>query len=91
MSKLRWTKSHDRWFAIDGKFRAEVKRPYEDGFMFHWSVRAGDISGGSGGTSSAIASKREAEKELVRFREFLRSKTKTVLVFPGDPDLDLKP
>jgi hypothetical protein len=87
---LKWTQSGDRWFAIEGKFRAEVKRPFEGGFMYHWSVRAGDISGGSGGTSSAPASKRAAENELIRFKEFLRKRTRTVLTFPGDPDLELK-
>ena len=45
----------------------------EGGFMFHWSVRAGDKAGGSGGTSTAAASKKAAEAEVARFREWLRS------------------
>jgi hypothetical protein len=87
--KLTWTKTDKGWFGIYGKFRAEVARPVSPFMLYHWSVRAGNISGGSGGTSSALASKRAAENEIDRFAKLLRSRTKTVLQFPGDHDREL--
>lgn len=77
--KLTWTKTDDGWFGIYGKCRAEVKRPIEGRFLFHWSVRAGNDSGGSGGTSSALASKRAAETEIDRFSAVLRERKKLAL------------
>ncbi len=71
--KLTWTKTDKGWFGIHGKFRAEVARPVSAFMLYHWSVRAGNISGGSGGTSSALDSKRAAETEIDRFAKFLRS------------------
>jgi hypothetical protein len=73
--KLEWTKSPDGWVGIWGKFRATVKRPVNPFQLYHWSVfTTRDERGGSGGTSSAIASKRAAEIELDRFAKFLRLK-----------------
>lgn len=72
--KLKWSKSPDGWIGIWGKFRATVKRP---GYvmLYHWAVcTTKNERGGSGGTSSVIASKRAAEIELERFAKFLRFK-----------------
>ena len=89
--KLTWTKTDNGWFGIHGKFRAEVKRPVSPFALYHWSTRIGNVSGASGGTSSALASKRAAETEIDRFSAVLRQRTKTILCFPGDPDIELKP
>ena len=71
-NKLVWIKSGKEWHGIYGQFRAKVSAPVAPMFMHHWSVWVGVRSGGSGGTSSVIASKRAAENEVVRFAEVLR-------------------
>ncbi len=77
--KLKWTKSGRDWFAIHGKFRAEVKGPNGPLGFCHWSVRAGDRSGGSGGTSSVQQSKRSAENEVERFARMLAAHSDNTL------------
>jgi hypothetical protein len=73
MARLTWTKTGRDWLGIYGQFRAKVTAPYEGGFMYHWSVWTDKKQGGSGGTSSVIASKRSAENEVARFAEWLRT------------------
>ncbi len=73
---LTWTKCGRDWFAIYGKFRADVKGPHGPLGFCHWSVRAGNKSGGSGGTSSVRQSKRAAEVELARFAKFISQESK---------------
>jgi hypothetical protein len=72
--KIEWTKSGRDWFGIYGRFRAEVRGPNGPLGFCHWSVRASEQRGGSGGTSSVRASKRAAENEIVRFSNFLTTK-----------------
>ena len=69
---LKWTRVGEKWLAIEGQFRAEVRRPTGPLGFCHWSVRAGDRPGGAGGTSSLAESKREAARELERFKNYLR-------------------
>lgn len=71
--KLTWTKSGRDWFSVYGKFRADVRGPSGPLGFSHWSVKADDKHGGSGGTSSVAASKRAAESEVERFAAFLRA------------------
>lgn len=74
--KLDWTKSGRDWFAIWGKFRADVRGPSGPLGFSHWSVRTSDREGGSGGTSAVQTSKRAAEREIERFAVWLRNQSR---------------
>lgn len=76
---IKWTKGDARWFAIDGSFRLEVKQNDVDIpiKMYRWSVcRSGQPKewGGFGATNSIAASKKAAELELKRWRNWRREK-----------------
>ena len=75
--KLNWTKSGRDWFAVWGQFRADVRGPGGPLGFSHWSVHAGNKSGGSGGTSSVQSSKRAAEAEVERFSAWLRNEERS--------------
>lgn len=70
--KLRWIKALDGWVASKGNIGAKVRNPTGPLGYSHWSVWSGHKNGGSGGTSSVAASKREAEREVERFADFLK-------------------
>lgn len=75
MTDIKWAKRDDRWVAAHGKYRLEVRPPHNKSGLpiYHWSVRTPTKAGGSGGTSSLAASKKEAERELNRFKAWLRA------------------
>ncbi len=60
------------WIALIAGVNAEVNKPSGPLGFAHWSVRAGDKRGGSGGTSSISQSKYAALNEAWRFAAFLR-------------------
>ncbi len=68
MNDLVWTKKDKTWTGRSGKFLAFVSGP--SGYLnrYRWVVGSGELNGMSGSTSSAAASKKEAQKEIYRLR-----------------------
>jgi hypothetical protein len=74
--KLKWSKTADGWVVLGANFSARVGDPGGPLGFSHWSVYHGNERGGSGGTSSVLHSKREAEREVERLTTWLLAKAK---------------